>query len=451
VPRRQPGAATVLAGAQGRLLPASVPFRFFGASIAFHLLAWLALAVAAPGWADWRGGPGWPLAALHLFTLGALVSAAIGASLQLLPVATRQPVRSARAAGALWWLHVPGAAVLALGMGLARPGWIATGAAAVIAVVVAWAMLLAANLRGARGMPGVVLHGWGAIVAIAVLAASAAGLAAFWLGAPVLDRDTLRALHAPAGILGTLGLLALGLSYVLLPMFALAPNPDARAQVSSGAAAIAAVALAGVAGAGLAPMPVRAAAVAAGAVAAFVHWRLARSALAGGLRADLGPARTLIRLSWAMLGLAPVLAAAIVAGAGSGTQGGAALAERLGPTFVVVAVVGWLGSLLAGVLQRILPFLASMHAARGRRRAPVPSALAVGAPLRVHLACHAVALAALVAATLARSSWLAALAALAGALGAAALAAFFVVLVRRTRAAAAAPDLDRAAPRAPGP
>lgn len=179
-PIRKPAklGGTFLAGAKGRLLPASVPLRFFGAAVAFHALAWLALLAGAADWAQWRGGLGWPLAALHLVTLGTLLSSAIGASLQLLPVATRQPVRSPRVAAALWWVYVPGVATLALGMGLAHPTLLALGAAAVVAALVAWAALLGLNLLGARGMPGVVLHGWGALAALALLAASALALVA---------------------------------------------------------------------------------------------------------------------------------------------------------------------------------------------------------------------------------------------------------------------------------
>ncbi|HRH88244.1 MAG TPA: hypothetical protein PLO41_15460, partial [Rubrivivax sp.] len=83
---------TFLAGATSRLLPMSVPFRFFAAATGFHGLAWLALLVAAPDVPRFAGGLGWPLAALHLLTLGVLVMTVLGASLQLLPVATRQAV-----------------------------------------------------------------------------------------------------------------------------------------------------------------------------------------------------------------------------------------------------------------------------------------------------------------------------------------------------------------------
>jgi len=40
-------AGAFLAGAGSRLLPASLPWRFFGAAVVFHVLAWLAL--LAPG------------------------------------------------------------------------------------------------------------------------------------------------------------------------------------------------------------------------------------------------------------------------------------------------------------------------------------------------------------------------------------------------------------------
>ena len=82
-------AGQFLASARSRLLPASIPLRFFGAAVVFHLLAWLALLPGAQALPRFDGGLGWPLAALHLITLGVLVMSAIGASLQLLPVAVR--------------------------------------------------------------------------------------------------------------------------------------------------------------------------------------------------------------------------------------------------------------------------------------------------------------------------------------------------------------------------
>ena len=117
----KPRAASYLGGALGRLLPASIPFRYFGAAAAYHVLAWAALFASASDVPRFAGGLGWPLAALHLVTLGVLVMTAIGASMQLLPVATRQSLHSSRTAIAIWWLYTPGVAATSLGMGLGRP------------------------------------------------------------------------------------------------------------------------------------------------------------------------------------------------------------------------------------------------------------------------------------------------------------------------------------------
>lgn len=435
-PVRKPAklGGTFLAGAKGRLLPASVPLRFFGAAVAFHALAWLALLAGAADWAQWRGGLGWPLAALHLVTLGTLLSSAIGASLQLLPVATRQPVRSPRVAAALWWLYVPGVAALALGMGLAHPTLLALGAAAVVAALVAWATLLGLNLLGARGMPGVVLHGWGALAGLALLAASALALVALWLGHPLLGRDAARALHLAAGVFGTMGLLAFGLSYVLLPMFALSGVPDERLQLASGVSALAAVALAAVAAFDVAPLALRGAALAAGALALALHLKLMHHALATGMRRDLGRALQLMRIGWGALALALVVALLQLAAPALGLDAG-----RLGRLFVVLAVGGWLLSFLFGVLQRILPFLASMHAARGQPRPPTPSALTRERPLAWHFVAHLAALALLAAAVLADSAWLAGAAALAGGAGAVAFGLFYLGVWQRLRHSLATP------------
>ena len=439
IPGRRRGGA-FLAGAGGRLLPASVPFRWFGAAVVFHALAWLALAAGAWSWPSWRGGLGWPLAALHLVTLGTLVASAIGASLQLLPVATRQAVRWPALAALMWWAYMPGVGLLALGMGLARPPWLALGAALVLAVLLAWAVLLALNLRGARGMPAVVLHGWGALAGLALLALSAGALAALWngqlwLGLGLgLDRERLRALHLVSGVFGLMGLLVLGLSTILLPMFTLAAVPDESRQRRAGGAALAAVALAA-----LAALPhsdsalaigLRLAALCCAALALGWHVRLMRQVLQAGLRRDLGRSGWLMHFSWGAAALALVIAWVKL---GRETLGGES--DWLGPLFVLAAVGGWLTSFLFAVLQRILPFLASMHAARGQTRPPTPSALTLEAPLQWHLRAHVAALGLLTVAIALRSpAWLVA-AALVGFAGALAFGVFFAVLMLRLRGA----------------
>lgn len=423
--RRAPVGGSFLAGAAGRLLPASVPFRYFGAATLFHLAAWLLLFATADDWPTWRGGLGWPLAALHLVTLGTLLASAIGASLQLLPVATRQPVRWPRLPALLWWVYVPGVVVLVAGMGTTRGDWLAAGAAMVIGALLPFALLLALNLRAARGMAGVVLHGWGAQAALALLLVSAAALVALWMGHPLLNRDTARGLHLVAGVFGFMGLLTFGLSYVLLPMFTLGRVPDERQQVAAGTVALLAVALAAAAPLTTAlALPLRAAALLAGAAALALHLRLVRAVLASAMRRELGVAGRLMAGGWAGLMLAWAAAAAALATGPDSTAG------RL---FALSAVLGWLLSFLLGVLQRILPFLAAMHAGQGRRRPPTPSALTLARALSWHAAAHALALVLLAAGVAASSTALVRAAGAVGSLGALSFAGFFAVLLSRLR------------------
>src|ERR1700686_4014805 len=121
-------AGAFIAGAASRLLPPSIPFRFFGAAVAYHLLAWIALFAGAQSVPRFAGGLGWPLAALHLGALGVLAMTAIGGGVQPLPGATRQPVRSQRWPALIWWLYTPGVAAVALGMGMPAPRLLAGGA-----------------------------------------------------------------------------------------------------------------------------------------------------------------------------------------------------------------------------------------------------------------------------------------------------------------------------------
>lgn len=428
-----PGA--FLAGAASRLLPASIPFRFFGAAVVFHLLGWIALLAGAPALPRFAGGPGWPLAALHLFTLGVLAMAAMGAGLQLLPVATRQPVRATGLAAALWWMAVPAVGLLALGMGLLRPALMLAGGAAIALALLGFATLLGRNLLGARGMPGVVAHGWTALAALLFVVATGLGLVGLYGGLPFVTRDVALGLHLVAGPYGFMGILVLGLSAILIPMFALADAPGERPMLAGWGLAVAALALAAAAACGIAERPLRAAAIVLGALALGAHVHLMRRAFAQGMRRDLGRSMRLVRIAWALLAMSLALA----------------LARTLQvplpglPVLFGLAAIGGLLTALLGFLQRILPFLASMHAGRGSKRPPTPSAFTTERALAIHFACHLLALAGLALAALLDSPALAVVASATGTAGAASFAVFFLALLRRMRSA---PAPAAAAPRA---
>lgn len=407
-------AATFLGGAKGRLLPASVPFRFFGAAVVFHLLAWLVLLAGASAAPSFAGGLGLPLAALHLVTLGVLCMTAIGASLQLLPVATRQAVNSHQWPLLIWWLYTPGVVAIAAAMAVGAPWLLAVGALTVALTLVAVAILLARNLLGARGMPVVVVHGWAALASLLVMLAGAAALALSYLGYAPLGRPAAMTLHLAFTGYGFMGMLVLGFSYILVPMFALSDAPAQRPALASAALAIAALLLAGAAAWAPEAQALRVLAILAGAAALAVHLALMRTALRRGMRRDLGQPFVLVRVGWACLAASLPAALALVLDWPL---------ARL-PALFGVLLIGGLLSILLGMLSRIVPFLAAMHAGTGRRP-PMPSALTSQRPLDIHFVCHLGALTLLLGAVMTDSVWLVRVAAVVGACGALAFAVFF--------------------------
>jgi hypothetical protein len=421
-------AGAFIAGAASRLLPPSIPFRFFGAAVAYHLLAWIVLFASAQSVSRFTGGLGWPLAALHLVTLGVLAMAAIGASLQLLPVATRQPVRSKRWPAMIWWVYTPGVAAVVLGMGMPAPRLLAGGAVAVVAALAGYALLLARNLIGAKGMPVVVAHGWAALASLVVVLATALSLACAYLGFSGFARAMALSLHVTFAAYGFMGLLALGLSYILVPMFALSAAPDERRAWISLTLAVTALLLSAAASSGIAQQPLRMVAIGVGTVAVALHLRLMSVALKTGMRRELGRSFTLVRIAWSSLvaSMAAALGVAMdAAGAGMATL------------FGILLIGGWLLTFLVGILQRIIPFLASMHAAPGKRLPPTPSSLTARRPLSIHFVCHLAALALLALAVVTGSERVASAGALVGSVGAAAFGGFFLIVLKRM----SAPDL----------
>jgi hypothetical protein len=326
----------------------------------------------------------------------------------------------------IWWVYTPAVATLALGMGLPSPTLLACGAAAVIAALAGYAILLTQNLIGAKGMPVVVAHGWAALISLLVVLVTALPLAGTYVGISGLDRGTALALHVTFAAYGFMGMLALGLSYILVPMFALSPAPSERQALTSFGCATLGLAFAAAAAFGIAPFPMRIGAIAAGVLAVTLHLHLMKTALRAGLRQELGLSFHLVRVGWALLAASLVAALALTLEApfgGTATLFGATL------------IVGWLLSFALGILQRIVPFLASMHAVTGKGRPPTPSGLTAGRPLVIHFYCHLAAMALLGLAVVMNRPWIIGCAALLGVTGAASFGGFFVVVLRRMRSA----------------
>jgi len=279
-----------------------------------------------------------------------------------------------------------------------------------------YAVLLARNLAGARGMPVVVAHGWAALACLVALAATGLALVARFEHGIALDHGAFRSAHLVLAAYGFMGLLAFGLSGFLLPMLAVAPPPPARYAYAALAAAIGAIALAAtgfvLAGAAL------------GLAGALLHVFSMERALRRRLRSPLGPAFLLVRVSWGCL-LASLVLVLLM-------ERGLAL-PRAHLVFGVLLVPGWLLTFLLGVLQRIVPFLASVHASKSAIGTPLISAMTPTRLLGAQRALHLAALAGLLAAALSGEAWLAHAGAAAGLGGAVAFASFFVFVLTKVR------------------
>ena len=164
-------AATFLGGAKSRLLPPSIPFRFFAAAAGFHILMWLVLFASAGEAIGFRGGLGSTLASVHLLTLGVLTTTAIGASVQLLPVATRRTLLAVWPIKLVFWLAVPGMLALIGGMYLAQTTILIAAAVITTTGLLLFCWLLADNLRRGSGLAVVGAYGWTALAALVLLIA----------------------------------------------------------------------------------------------------------------------------------------------------------------------------------------------------------------------------------------------------------------------------------------
>jgi hypothetical protein len=147
------------------------------------------------------------------------------------------------------------------------------------------------------------------------------------------------------------------------------------------------------------------------------------------MRRELGRSFTLVRISWGLL------VASLVAALGVAMDAPVAGTATL---FGILLIGGWLLTFLLGILQRIMPFLASMYAAPGKRLPPTPSSLTAQRPLSVHFVCHLAALGLLALAVAIDSERVASVGALVGSVGAAAFAGFFLIVLKRM----SAPDLQ---------
>ncbi len=435
--RSSVGSTLKLGGATQRLLPEVIPLRFFGVALVAHALAWAGLVVFAEAFPGFRGGAGPVLGVLHLTVLGVFLATAMGASFQMLPVAFALPPPARWPCDLAFGLLVAGGAGLIIGFALSEPGPMVGGALMLGGAVTLHAVALARLVYVPGDNSLLRWHIGAALAAIACAVLLALGLAAdFRLGWLENHQDVALAHFILAGF-GFMGMFVLGFSQILIPMFSVAePAGERLGQAAFVLATLGILsAVVGVLAEGRVLLIVG---VLAGFGAALCHIGQMMRTLRGRMRTRLGPEFLLIRLAWLFFPVSLGLALLIVLDIGM----------DLVPTlFGFTLIFGWYLTFLLGVLQRILPFLASMHAVRFGAKALSPAKLTTPELLVVHQWCHLSALVCVGAGLILANIWLIRLGGLVGFVGAASFIAFGLDVLKKTKAhIATTASLKTAAP-----
>lgn len=370
----------------------SAPLRFFLTAPLFGVVAGLVL-IGAPELLDSRWSSG-ALALTHLIAVGFMLNVMFGALFQILPVVAGAVLPSTAAVSGI--VHVgltTGAASLTWGLGAGSPAFLVV---AVVVLGATFAVFLSTTAYGLLRAPvaqatprdlRLALLGFGIAGALGMLLAIALarGLA---LPLPMIVK-----LHVGWAWLGASGLLLAATSWVVVPMFQITPNYPAKLTRYWALLTCAALVL--------------------WSIAALADLALIELLLAACLAVLSGAyAITTIRLQTKSRRSVPDnTTRAFQLAMGSLIAGLACvlLAQRLDHELLpilagILILHGGFVSAIVGMLYKIVPFLAWLHLSQEGLKAPNMKKLQPDAPVRRHLAVHAVALAALLLAAVSGSA-----------------------------------------------
>lgn len=367
-----------LSGAITRLLPPSIPFRFFAAAVFFYCLFWGTVFWQAGDIASYRGGSGPVLALVHLSTLGILTMTVMGASLQLLSVATRKAFKSFWICRLLSWIYIPGFMLLVYGMFTSWYSGMLSGAILAGLGLVIFFFLIVDNIRGVRGMAAIMIHCLAAMLCLLGLAALGIILIVDMEQGFLIDHQAVALSHFILAVFGFMTLLVMGFSYILVPMFALAPAPAENIGRWSVGCNILAIFML-LWGVNLPSFYIAPGGMVFAAVGCGLYLYGMLKVYKARMRKRLGGPFLLIRVAWFML------AVTIVWGAVGMTDYWPETGRSL---FAAFAIVGWLLTFLLGILQRIIPFLSSMHSSGNGGVPMLASAMADMRLLDINVAGH---------------------------------------------------------------
>jgi len=381
--------------------PISVPFRFFLAAPVFLLLAAAVMLWRGPAVFEARLSPA-IIALTHLYALGFMAMVMIGAMMQMLPVLQGSPVPLPRVTAALTFAGVgPGTLVLAAGFLFGERWLLQAGVVALSAGFLVFVAAVLVCLARAPNQNHTVRAMWLAVLSLLVTVVFGAMLASLfgWGVAPA--NNAAHGLHPGWSLLGWTGLLVVGVGYELVPMLQMTPlyprpmarylSPTIFALLLLWSAAL------WTGGGNWGPVAVACAVAMAAAYALFAVVTLVLQRRRRRRLPD-------VTLDFWRIGMGSLIGASLIWGARvewSGAWG--AWVDSADILIGVLAMFGFAGSVISGMLYKIMPFLAWFHlqsmCAPGKL-APNMKKILPDANQRLQLRSQALALALLCAAAL---------------------------------------------------
>jgi cbb3-type cytochrome oxidase subunit 1 len=348
----------------------SLPLRFIVGAVGGFVLLGVVLAFDAPALLGFYYAPH-VLTLTHLFTLVFASMVALGALYQLVPVVLRVPIADERLARLGFWPYAAGALTLALGFwSYTVPALIAGGTLVLLGVGVALVVLG----RTLRSVPQLNLTGryiisalvyFGLVVALGIIFVVNKRLA-FW---PIALLPSIAG-HALLGGVGWLTLLIVGVSYKLVPMFALTHDVDerlGRINLVLFNLAVPSLALTLLLDG---PVWLRLLLALALAAACGIYIYDMRRILRRRLRRKLDITLRAFRVALGYLALSALLGTLLAAGVFDGRLP----AGRGAMLYAWSGFGGWVGLTIIGMLHKIVPFLLWTHrygARAGTERVPL--------------------------------------------------------------------------------
>lgn len=350
--------------------PISVPLRFFAVAPVFLALAALLLAMAGGNpFAELRSPA--QIAATHHITLGFMAMVMMGAVQQLLPVVIGSPMPASRWVAWLTFLPlIAGALLLSAGFMLGRPvlldlSWPLLGLAFLVFIAASLTSVARAAAKNATKTALLL-----SILSLAGAVALGILLARGYANGLALPYAKMAAAHISLALGGWVLLLAIGVSYQVVPMFQLTPNYPKWMTAWLAPAIFATLLL------NLALLFPESAPRWAGFIAEAIFWALACSFAVVTLRLQSQRRRHIpdAPLSFFRMGMVSLMFAALFSLAALAFP---SASDQLRTLSALAFLLGFALSLIQGMLYKIVPFLVWFHLFRGGLKTGVPNMKAI--------------------------------------------------------------------------